>query len=188
MSGYLVSGPTRAKIENLLAKQMGVSGGGAPHNVASSVVLLKVQAGAANSNGYPARVQRWNGSAWIDLSATTVRLADPNGGTWPEWQFVSCVPHAIGSGDEMRFRPVESAPTTWFAMFTLPSALATTESYKELCTIDSYWGGGSPGATITVYNLPASTGYMFSGASGHKGLATYDHISLYWRIIQMEQH
>jgi hypothetical protein len=73
-----------------------------------------------------------------------------------------------------------------FARFTLPSALATTDASKASCTVDGYWGGPDPGATITAYNLPASTNYIFSGASGHKGLASYDRANAKWWIIQME--
>lgn len=73
-----------------------------------------------------------------------------------------------------------------FVRFTLPSALLTTEESKALCTVDDYWGGGDPGATVTVYNLPASTNYMFSGSSGNKGLATWDDLGAKWFIIQLE--
>jgi hypothetical protein len=48
------------------------------------------------------------------------------------------------------------------------------------------WDGPSPGSTVTVYNLPASTNYVFSGASGNKGLATYDDTGDKYWIVQME--
>lgn len=77
-------------------------------------------------------------------------------------------------------------PAYGWARFTLPSALATTDASKASCTVDDYWGGSSPGATITVYNLPASSNYIFSGASGNKGLATYDDLDNKWWIVQLQ--
>lgn len=43
--------------------------------------ILKIQAGASNAFGYPARIQKWNESAgdWGDLDTTEVRVEDPNG-------------------------------------------------------------------------------------------------------------
>jgi hypothetical protein len=73
-----------------------------------------------------------------------------------------------------------------FVRFTLPGALATTDASKASCTVDGYWGGGDPGTTITVYNLPASANYIFSGASGNKGLASYDVANDKYWIIQMQ--
>jgi len=78
------------------------------------------------------------------------------------------------------------SPIYRFARFTLPSALATTDASKAACTVDGYWGGGDPGATITVYNLPASANYIFSGASGNKGLASWDNVNSKWWIVQMQ--
>jgi hypothetical protein len=75
---------------------------------------------------------------------------------------------------------------SWFVRFTLAAALAKTDASKTGTTVDDYWGGPSPGSTITVYNLPASTNYIFFGASGHKGLATYDDRNAKWWIIQLE--
>lgn len=69
--------------------------------------------------------------------------------------------------------------------FTLPSALATTDASKASCTVNDFWGGVSPGATVTVLNMPAATNYTFSGASGNKGYAVYDDIEDAYKIIQM---
>jgi hypothetical protein len=77
-------------------------------------------------------------------------------------------------------------PSARYIFFTLPAALATTDASKSSCTVNGYWDGPNPGSSVTIYNLPASTNYIFSGASGHKGVAVYDEInSKYW-IIQME--
>ena len=73
-----------------------------------------------------------------------------------------------------------------FIRFALPGALATTDASKAGCTVDDFWSGTDPGATVTVYNLPASTDYMFSGASGAKGVATYDDIGAKYWILQLE--
>lgn len=79
-----------------------------------------------------------------------------------------------------------SSSLTKFVRFSLPSAFATTDASKAACTVDDYWGGTNPGATVTVYNLPASTNYMFSGFTGGKGLAVYDEIDAKYWIIQLE--
>lgn len=73
-----------------------------------------------------------------------------------------------------------------FAFFTLPGALANTDASKASCTVGTYFGGPSPGSTITVWNPPASSNYIFSGASGNKGIAVYDSDSAKWWIVQME--
>lgn len=70
--------------------------------------------------------------------------------------------------------------------FTLPSALATTDASKASCTVDSVITGGSPGSTVTVYNMPASSDYVFSGASGNKGKAEWDEANQRFEIYQLE--
>lgn len=84
------------------------------------------------------------------------------------------------------FQAVSFGGATRFALFSLPSALATTDASKTGCTVNDYWGGADPGATITVYNLPASSNYVFSGASGNRGLATYDERHGKWWIVQLQ--
>jgi hypothetical protein len=79
-----------------------------------------------------------------------------------------------------------SGSSSRFIRFALPSSLATTDASKASCTVDDYWGGPSPGSTVTIYNLPASTDYMFSGATNAKGVAVYDEIDSKWWIIQLE--
>jgi hypothetical protein len=71
-------------------------------------------------------------------------------------------------------------------LFTLPGALAVTDATKASCTVNDYWGGSDPGATVTLHNMPASTNYVFSGASGNKGMATYDDGADRYVIQQME--
>jgi hypothetical protein len=78
-----------------------------------------------------------------------------------------------------------TSATTRFIRFALSGALAATDASKT-ATVDDYWGGADPGATVTVYNLPASSGYVFSGASGNKGLATWDDRNSKWWIVQLQ--
>jgi hypothetical protein len=74
-----------------------------------------------------------------------------------------------------------------FINFTLPSALATTDASKASCTVNFVWGAGAdPGSTVTVYNQPASSNYMFSGASGNRGVASYDPANDKYFILQMQ--
>jgi hypothetical protein len=70
--------------------------------------------------------------------------------------------------------------------FTLTASLATTDASKSSTTVSDYWQGTNPGSTVTVYNQPASSNYIFSGASGAKGLACLDDIDDKYRIVQME--
>lgn len=67
----------------------------------TDVVMLKVQSGASDSSGYPARVQTNTDPAgpWSDYDATTVRVKDPNGGSFASGDYVlaRCVgPNASG--------------------------------------------------------------------------------------------
>jgi hypothetical protein len=81
--------------------------------------------------------------------------------------------------------PTPAAAT--FARFGLAAALvASTDAFQDGCTVDGFWGGPDPGATIRVYNLPAHTAYMFSGQAGFKGLAAWDAGKSQWWIIQLE--
>lgn len=82
--------------------------------------------------------------------------------------------------------PIITGGTTLFVFFTLSGALTTSTSSVSGCTVNRYFGGANPGATITVSNVPASSNYIFSGASGHKGIAVYDERSGNYWIIQME--
>lgn len=157
-------------------------------SASANVEVLQIQAGAANAFGYPARIQQWSDTAgtWSDLSTTEVRVEDPNGGVFAEGAYV---PHARFVGINSSNVGCFSAKVATFARFVrfaLPSALATTDASKAACTVDDYWGGTSPGATVTVYNLPASTDYMFSGLTGNKGVAVYDEIDSKWWIIQLQ--
>lgn len=70
--------------------------------------------------------------------------------------------------------------------FSLRGSLAVTDVSQTNCTVQDYWQGGNPGTTVTVWNHPASSNYMFSGAAGKWGTASYDDIDDKYRIIQLE--
>lgn len=70
--------------------------------------------------------------------------------------------------------------------FRLVNTLTVTDVSQSVCVVDDFWGGRNPGTTVTVYNLPASVNHVFSGATGAKGLATYDDIDDKYWIVQMQ--
>jgi len=74
-----------------------------------------------------------------------------------------------------------------FARFTLDEALATTDADCE-ATITAQYGPGDDHATtdITLYNIAASSDYIFEGDSGDAGLCLWDHKNAKWWIVQME--
>ena len=73
-----------------------------------------------------------------------------------------------------------------FVRFRLAAALATTDASQAACPVEDFWGGPDPGGTLTLYNLPASVGYIYSGPANAKGLATFDEIDSKWWIVQLE--
>lgn len=73
-----------------------------------------------------------------------------------------------------------------FARFSLATALATSQTSVTSCTVDGSWGSPAAGTRITVHNLPASVNFIFSGASGNKGLAVYDPSTNKWWIVQLQ--
>lgn len=77
-------------------------------------------------------------------------------------------------------------PLATWVHFTLPSDLALTDANKASCTVNDYWGGDDPGSSLTVYNPPASSDYLFEGDSGGTGLAVYDDQADKWWIVQLE--
>jgi hypothetical protein len=81
-----------------------------------------------------------------------------------------------------------AAPTTsagWI-FFSLAAALAATDASQAGCTVNYYFNGPNPGATVTVYNVAASSNFIFSGAAGKHGIAAWDaSANKYW-IVQLE--
>jgi hypothetical protein len=70
--------------------------------------------------------------------------------------------------------------------FSLVATLAVTDASQAGCSVDLFWSGGDPGPTVTVYNQPAQTNYIFSGSSGKHGVAFYDPAGDKYWIVQME--
>lgn len=83
-------------------------------------------------------------------------------------------------------RKVSSSGSSRWVEFTLTSSMATTDASSSGATVNNYWGGDNPGATVTVWNKSASSNYIFSGTTGAKGYAVYDERAAKWRIVQME--
>jgi len=81
--------------------------------------------------------------------------------------------------------PKENVKT--FCRFTLDSALATTDASKD-ATITAQYGPGKDHATtdITIYNVAASSNYIFEGDSGDAGIGFWDHDGDKWWIVQLE--
>ena len=102
-------------------------------------------------------------------------LHKESAGTGVKWCVVVLQNVAAGSSSQAEY-----------IRFTLPGALAAIDASKASCTVDDYWGGTSPGSTVTVYNLPASSDYIFAAISGSKGVAVYDEIDNKYWIIQLE--
>lgn len=73
-----------------------------------------------------------------------------------------------------------------FLEFTLPSALAVTDASKASCPVVAYWGGYSPGSTVTVYNYADVAGdYQWSGDNGAHGYAQWDDVLARYRIYDL---
>lgn len=92
-----------------------------------------------------------------------------------QWAVVLLLGQAAGGGTGSRF-----------VLFALVSALAATSASQAACPVNDFWGGPDPGATVTVWNMPASSNFVFAGSAGAKGYATFDEIDGKWRIIQLE--
>lgn len=78
-----------------------------------------------------------------------------------------------------------STKAKWI-LFTLVGTLTTSSASQSSVTVSDYWQGSDPGSTVTLYNVPASSNYIFSGSSGAKGLACYDDIEQKYKIVQIE--
>lgn len=62
----------------------------------------------------------------------------------------------------------------------------TASSASVAASVSSYWDGYSPGSSLTVYNVAASSDYIFEGASGAKGKAEWNDRAARYEIYQME--
>jgi len=98
---FLVSDSTRVKLEDLIRDRGNAPGasGRPPSNLPPGVQLLCVQAGASNTFGYPARIQKWDNAtgANSDLNTTEVRVKDANGNALAAGDYVVARSRGINS-------------------------------------------------------------------------------------------
>lgn len=80
---------------------------------------------------------------------------------------------------------VGGAPIARRIDFVLTAALTTSDA-TVAADVDAYYDGSSPGASITLRNKSADTGYIFEGSSGEKGEASWDDLAGYYKIWQMQ--
>jgi hypothetical protein len=81
---------------------------------------------------------------------------------------------------------VEMESKARWIRFTLSTTLSVTDALQASVTVDAWWQGESPGAFVAVYNMPANVNYVFSGASGFKGLAVLDVEANVYRVVQLQ--
>ena len=89
------------------------------------------------------------------------------------------------------YEVIECQSKAGWIKFTITSSdLATTDASKSGQTVDSYGGSQqdvqNPGTTVTIYNMAASSNYLFEGVVGHKGMALYNAADDKYNIVQME--
>src|SRR5260370_10759937 len=78
-----------------------------------------------------------------------------------------------------------TAKARWIR-FHLAGTLLTTDASQGSCPVDEFFQGPDPGATVTVFNIPAKTNNTFSGKVNYKGLAVYDDVAdTYW-IVELK--
>jgi len=151
----------------------GDSGDGYNREGGTTTHVLKIQSGAANAFGYPARIQKWSDSAgtWSDFDTTEVRVEDPNGQTLAADQYV--VARAVGvntsnvgcfattgilSGSTPAFSGARVTKSSGQNMAQYASVVITfdTEEYDT----DAYHSTTSNTSRLTV----PTTGYYSVGA------------------------
>lgn len=133
----------------------------------------------------------------VNLTALSHRYAWPVAGDTTQFKSAAAGPvYLVGTASNWTatgqqwaigiLLPTPAAAT--FARFALAANLATSDASQAGCTVDGFFGGPDPGATITVYNLPTHTAgtYMFSGSATYKGLAAWDSGGSKWWIVQLE--
>jgi hypothetical protein len=162
--------------------------GGVPHSGAAVAVTLDGL--AAGETGRARLAGR--AACYVNVTDTNHRYAVPIASTL-HLQSAAAGPIRIvalehdwtATGTQWAVVVLGASPGAGFTVFTLAAALATTDASQANCPVANPWGAET-GSTITVHNLPASTGYIFAGAAGAKGLATYDPDPDFWWIVQLE--
>lgn len=120
----------------------------------------------------------WHRYADIEISNRDALSSYPGGNAEIVWV-------SAASGDDtpcvIRFGPQPFIQ----CHFSLGSALALTDASKscttQKCNIYNY-----EGRTITIYNHPLASNYMFEGATGARGTAWYDAYNDKWWMTQLE--
>lgn len=137
---------------------------------------------AAIANAASGTVTVWTGAAGSEATAGyTITAYNRSGQKVPQDKFCT-----LTRVDGQWYVTGKSGSNAAWIRFTLPSALTTSQASKASCTVDDYWGGDDPGATVTVYNPDASSNYIFAGPNGGKGLATWDDIDEKYWILNLE--
>jgi hypothetical protein len=103
----LVSDATAREIQKLVGRRAAATPGGLVGPPRVGPTMLRVQSGAANDYGYPAYVQARDPATgeWVNLEATptTVRVDDPNGGTFAENDYVQAWPAGVSEDGDVCF-------------------------------------------------------------------------------------
>lgn len=161
---------------------------------------LKIQSGASNAFGYPARVQTWSTTAgsWSDLNSTEVRVEDPNGSPFGVGEYVAnarllgtnsssvvcyAAPENVGGGG--------LEPLPWVKMwhsgagwFLYPEQYFTALTFTQtggaglymLSVSASTWAllaPGQPNVPLIVTGSLFTGGGAFEGVSGHSIIERY---------------
>lgn len=133
------------------------------------------------------------------LSNPTLLKEEMNDGTWNEKTIYNPFDSVIKVGTGIVFPVVKDRHGLFWVLepvkmkdkcrFTLDSALATSDTYKD-ATIEEQWGYGfdHPSTDIDVYNLKTHTSgtFEFYGDAGDYGRASYDPQSDKWWIDILE--
>jgi hypothetical protein len=149
--------------------------------------FVKISSTTATSSRYPGSVYSRNGNAqtWTTLGTCWLEFANGELPATNIYYNTRCVGVKESDGLPI-FSTTRHTSKATHIHFTLPSALLTTDATKASCTVNDFWGGTDPGATVTCYNMPAASNYVFAGASGAKGLAVYDDIDDVYRMAFIE--
>lgn len=155
-----------------------------------TATVVRVTSMTPTSGRYPGRIQTAYDTAtkaWTEPGADDCWAVTHDASRLPDKRHTCHFMGILASDGKPVFLADKPFNTSaQYVLFILPSALATTDASKASCTVSTYWNGDDPGGTITVYNMPASSNYMFSGASGAYGVAVYDLVQDIYRILQLQ--
>lgn len=139
----------------LLAKNL--SGDPIPSNDNGTVTIFKGPRGAEVTTDVTIDVWNKSPSAWEENAWGSVFLLSG---------LVYGAPFGGGTGGASRF--IRFTTTTTFATGSSTSA-----------TVNDFWGGADPGASVTVWD---ETGSLDGQIAGLEGIATFDEIDSKWKV------